>query len=129
MAKFSGGTSVNHDGYLKITAGPHRDKLVHIMIAEAMLGRKLHRDETIDHLDADKKNCEWTNLRVLSRKDHGAASNRQKWFLKNRAEFERKQWEEWIAAGGDRPDGVVENNEILDLELDISFNPEEMSAD
>jgi hypothetical protein len=50
MAKFSGGVSVDSAGYLVIKAGPHRDKRVHIMVAEAMLGRELKRDEDVEEM-------------------------------------------------------------------------------
>lgn len=106
MAKFTGGVSVDKKGYLTIKAGPHRDKRVHILVAEAMLKRKLKPDEDVDHLDGCKLNPEWTNLKVRSKSDHGCVSNRQKWFLKNRELHERKQWEEWINEGGMRPDLV-----------------------
>lgn len=104
MAKFDGGITVTGKGYLKIKAGPHREKYVHIMVAEAMLGRELKKDEDVDHYDGDKLNCDWRNLRVRGKSEHGAVSNRQKWFLKNREMHEREQWAEWIAEGGIRPD-------------------------
>jgi hypothetical protein len=104
MARFSGGVSVDAKGYLVIKAGPHRDKRVHIMIAEAMLGRELRRDEDVNHEDGDKLNCHHSNLKVIGKDVHGAISNRQKWFLQNREAHERKQWEQWINEGGDRPE-------------------------
>lgn len=103
MPAFSGGVSVDKKGYLVIKAGPHRHKRVHILIAEAMLGRPLRPDEDVNHKDGNKLNCEWTNLEVLGKDVHGAVSNRQKWFLKNREAYERKQWEEWINTGENRP--------------------------
>lgn len=104
--RFSGGVRIDAKGYLVIKAGPHRDKRVHIMVAEAMLGRELKPDEDVHHKDGDKLNCHWTNLEVLGKDVHGAVSNRQRWFLKNREEHERKQWEEWINTGENRPDLV-----------------------
>lgn len=101
--RFSGGVRIDAKGYLVIKAGPHRDKRVHIMVAEAMLGRELKPDEDVHHKDGNKLNCHWTNLEVLGKDVHGAMSNRQRWFLKNREEHERKQWEEWINTGENRP--------------------------
>lgn len=103
MAKFAGGVSIDRKGYLVIKAGPHRDKRVHIMIAEAMLKRSLKADEDVNHRDGDKMNCHWENLEVIGKNVHGAVSNRQKWFLKNRDEQERKAWEEWINTGDNMP--------------------------
>ena len=77
------------------------------MVAEAMLGRELKPDEDVHHKDGDKLNCHWTNLEVLGKDVHGAVSNRQRWFLKNREEHERRQWEEWINTGENRPDELV----------------------
>ena len=102
--RFSGGVRVDGKGYLVIKSGPHRDKRVHIMVAEAMLGRELKPDEDVHHKDGNKLNCHWTNLEVLGKDVHGAVSNRQRWFLKNREEHERKQWEEWINTGENRPE-------------------------
>lgn len=103
MAKFSGGVSVDKSGYLVVKAGPCRDIRVHTLVAEAMLGRKLRSDEDVDHYDGDKLNPVWTNLRVRGKAEHGAVSNRQRWFLEHREQAERKQWEEWINNGGDKP--------------------------
>lgn len=102
--RFAGGTRIDSAGYLVIKAGPHRDKRVHILVAEAMLKRELRTDEDVHHRDGDRLNCHWTNLEVLDKSVHGAVSNRQRWFLKNREEHERKQWEEWINTGENQPE-------------------------
>lgn len=91
--KFDGGTRVDSKGYLVIKAGPYRDKRVHILIAEAMLGRELKRDEDVDHIDGDKLNCHWKNLRILGHKEHGAVSNKQRWFLARKYAAEKQAWE------------------------------------
>jgi len=122
MAKFAGGVSVDKKGYLVIKAGKHRDRRVHIMIAEAMLGRELTADEDVDHRNADKLDCDWRNLKVISKAEHGAVSNRQRWFLENRAEQERAEWEAWIHNGGNRPD---EGQDVDITDEDIKFNPED----
>ena len=71
MAAFSGGVSVAYphgkngpDGkprakpakYLIVKAGPQRDKYVHDLIMEAVLGRPLENDETVEHRDGDGLN-------------------------------------------------------------------------
>jgi hypothetical protein len=103
MAKFGCGTKMDSKGYISICAGPLRYKRVHLLVAEAMLGRPLRKDETVNHKDANRANCHWSNLEIIGRDIHGAVSNRQKWFLKNKADHERKQWEEWINTGENRP--------------------------
>lgn len=94
--KFTGGTCVDSKGYLVIKAGPHRDVRVATLVLEAKLHRKLRRDEDVHHLDGNKLNmgeC-GRNLQVKGHADHGAVSNKQRMFLKLRAEKERQAWEE-----------------------------------
>lgn len=116
MPKLKDGTHVDDKGYLKISAGPLRGVRVHILVAEAMLGRKLDSSETVHHRDLDKKNPHHSNLRVIGRAEHGYVSTRQQWFLKQKFSHEDKAWQEWIENGGERPDGVVESSEALGLE-------------
>lgn len=42
----------------------------HRTIASARAGRKLGRDEVVDHIDEDKTNNRPDNLRVVARADH-----------------------------------------------------------
>ena len=98
MAKFAGGTRVDSKGYLVIKAGPQRDVRVATLVLEAKLGRKLKPDEDCHHKDGDKLNmgdC-GDNLEALGKAAHGAVSNRQRMFLKQKAERERKEWEEHL---------------------------------
>lgn len=60
---------------LRIKAGPQRDKYVHTLVAEAMLGRYLRADETVEHVDGNSLNNEWTNLRIVPR----AENSRLRW--------------------------------------------------
>lgn len=86
MPKFTSGTRLSYpkgktrkDGgerkqkYLRISAGPQRGTYVHVAIMEAVLGRKLEKDETVEHLDGNGLNVGWGkdgkfNLKVVSRK-------------------------------------------------------------
>lgn len=52
--------------YLRISAGPCRGDYVHILVAEAKLGRKLLPGEEVDHLDGNGLNPHWSNLEVVS---------------------------------------------------------------
>jgi hypothetical protein len=69
---FSGGVSVNYPHgktgtngkprkkptrYLRVQAGPQRGKYVHDLIMEAVLGRGLEKDETVEHRDGNGLNC------------------------------------------------------------------------
>lgn len=53
--------------YLLINAGPQRGMRVHTLVAEAILGRELEKDETVEHRDGDGLNNRWTNIRVVTR--------------------------------------------------------------
>jgi hypothetical protein len=88
MPPFNGGVSVNHshgkldrDGkprkkparYLRVQAGPQRGRYVHDLIMEAVLGRELEKDETVEHKDGDGLNVGWNangefNLVVVSKR-------------------------------------------------------------
>ena len=89
-------------GYLVIKAGPQRDIRVSTLILEATLGRKLRKDEDCHHKDGNKLNVDPDNLEVLGHADHGAVSNRQRMFLKLKAEREKKEWEEHLGEGLER---------------------------
>jgi hypothetical protein len=56
--------------YLRISSGPQRDKYVHQLVAEAMLGRELAPNEDVDHKDEDTLNNDWRNLQVLDKSEH-----------------------------------------------------------
>jgi len=93
VPRFAGGTRVDSKGYLVIKAGPQRDVRVATLILEAKLGRKLKKDEDCHHIDGNKLNCDPSNLKALGHKDHGAVSNKQRMFLKQKYAQERADWE------------------------------------
>lgn len=101
MPAFSGGVSQHSNGgYLKITAGPLRNKLVHVVVAEAMLGRPLRPDERVHHKDGNVKNPHPTNLVVLDVTVHNAVSNRQYWYLKQKYSREEAAWRAYFDVTG-----------------------------
>lgn len=86
MPAFSHGTSLNtlrrhtsgkQEQYLRIKAGPQRDRYVHQLVAEALLGRPLASNEEVDHLDGNTLNNEFTNLRVLTVEQHAIVTRRR----------------------------------------------------
>ena len=44
--------------------------LVHRLVAQAFVG-ELYEGAQVDHIDGDHSNNHWTNLRILSAKEHG----------------------------------------------------------
>lgn len=105
MPRFKGGVSHHSNGgYLKITAGPLRNMLVHIVVAEGMLGRKLRKDEHVHHINGDVKDPRWSNLLVLGEEVHNAVSNRQYWYLKQKYSRERAAWWAYFVVTGETPE-------------------------
>jgi hypothetical protein len=104
MPPFSGGV-VEHSkgGYLRITAGPLRNCYVHIVVAEAKIGRKLRRDEHVHHIDGDERNPHPDNLIVLGEDVHNAVSRRQYWYLKQKYVREEAAWMAFFDVTGFTP--------------------------
>lgn len=68
------------------------NKFVHVLVAEAMLGRELHPWETVHHKDGNVKNPHHSNLLVIDVRLHGAVSAKQQWYLKKKFSREDAAW-------------------------------------
>lgn len=89
------GTYVCDRGYIRVCAGPFRGVRLHTLIAMALKGRKLKKDEDAHHRNGDKLNpCPLCNIEVLGHKEHGWVSAAQHQFMKRKEEHDRKEWEE-----------------------------------
>lgn len=96
MAKFNGGTRVDGKKYLVIKSGPHRDVRVATLVLEAKLGRKLRKDEDCHHINGNTLDCGefGSNLEALGHAEHGAVSNKQRYYLKEKEKKDRTEWEQ-----------------------------------
>lgn len=83
--------------YPRVTAGPLRNQYVHRIVAAAMLGRPLTKDEEVHHVDGDRRNFWFTNLLVLGSKDHGWVSAKQAWYMRDHDAKEKKEWDKFMA--------------------------------
>lgn len=97
MPKFNRGVHVHHKGYLRISAGPMRDELVHRVVAAALIGRDLKKDEEAHHLDGCRTNCRFSNLMVMGARDHGWVSARQAWFMRDKDRKEKLEWDDFMS--------------------------------
>jgi hypothetical protein len=84
--------------YPRITAGPLRGQYIHRVVAAAMLGRKLRKDEQVDHRDHNKLNFAFDNLIVRGESDHGWVSAKQAWFMKQKDGKLKQEWDEFMAS-------------------------------
>jgi HNH endonuclease len=80
-----------------MTAGPLRNQLVHRIVAAAMIGRDLKKDEEVHHRDTNRLNPHWSNLIVMGNKDHGWVSAKQAWFMRDRDAKEKAEWDQFMA--------------------------------
>lgn len=82
--------------YPRVTAGPLRNQYVHRIVAAAMIGRELTRDEEVNHKDQDRRNFWFTNLYVLGQQDHGWVSAKQSHFMRHRDSAEKIEWDTFM---------------------------------
>lgn len=94
--RMQNGVHIHSKGYLRIMSGALRNQYVHRIVAAAMLGRELDKSEQVHHRDADKTNAHWRNLFVMGEKDHSWVSARQAWFMQNKDEKEKAEWDKFM---------------------------------
>lgn len=93
-----GYTNATTKGYPRITAGPLRNEYLHRVIAAAMLGRDLKKDEQVHHRDGNKLNFDFRNLVVMGEADHGWVSAKQAWYMKRKEEQDKAEWDAYMAS-------------------------------
>ena len=83
--------------YPRVTAGPHRHKYVHRMIAAAMLGRELERDEEVHHKNSDRRDFAFQNLFILGNADHGWVSAKQAYYMRVLDIKQKREWDDFMS--------------------------------
>src|SRR5439155_865780 len=76
---------------------PLRHQYLHRIVAAAMVGRALTRDEEVNHKDQDRRNFWFTNLFILGNTDHGWVSSKQAYFMRHRDAAEKQEWDTFMA--------------------------------
>jgi hypothetical protein len=82
--------------YPRVTAGPLRHQYVHRIVAAAMVGRALTKDEEVNHKDQDRRNFWFENLFILGSQDHGWVSAKQSHFMRHRDEELKREWDSFM---------------------------------
>lgn len=102
MPPFKFGVTPEHKpgGYPRMSCGPQVNKFVHVLVAEAKLGRPLFKNEHVHHKDGDTKNPHSDNLLVLKDEIHNAVSIRQYHYLKLKFAREDAAWKAFFDVTG-----------------------------
>lgn len=69
------GVSDNGRGYLRYTIGPHHGRLVHIVVMEEHIGRRLCPNECAHHINGNKQDNRIENLRLMTIGEHSTLHN------------------------------------------------------
>ena len=95
--KGTGTTCKTTKGYPRVTAGPLRNLYLHRVVAAAMVGRELTKDEEVNHKDQNKLNFWFTNLFILGSTDHGWVSAKQSHYMRHLDGREKTRWDAFMA--------------------------------
>lgn len=66
------GYRISSNGYIELTRGKFCGKMLHKIIAEALIGRSLLDGEVVHHKDFNKLNNDPENLCVMNKNDHNS---------------------------------------------------------
>lgn len=66
------GVSLKPNGYLEYTTGPHKGRLVHVVVMEQQIGRHIGKNEIVHHKNGIKTDNRVDNLQLMSRSEHAS---------------------------------------------------------
>ena len=64
------GVSLKPSGYLEVTVGENKFRLLHVVIMEKIIGRRLYSNECVHHKDGNKLNNDVCNLELMTKSEH-----------------------------------------------------------
>lgn len=87
------GFRIKTDGHLEFTCGPNKGRMVHDVIMESIISRKLLPDELVHHVDENPGNNDPSNLNLLTFEEHSrlhAIKNCPKLQRNEKGQFKRR---------------------------------------
>lgn len=71
------GQSIKPSGYSEYTRGPYKGRLVHVVMMEKHIGRRLYRNECVHHINHDRQDNRIDNLRLMTVSEHARLHARE----------------------------------------------------
>jgi hypothetical protein len=68
--KHAKGVSLKPNGYLEYTRGEHKGRLVHVVLMESFIGRRILPNECVHHKNEKKDDNRLCNLQLMTREEH-----------------------------------------------------------
>jgi len=84
------GISLKPNGYYEITIGPNKGRMLHNVIMEIHIGRKLLPNEVVHHKNGIRTDNEITNLILMSKSDHSSLHAKENYYkreINNKGQF------------------------------------------